>query len=216
MSGSIPAELGSLSNLETLKLNGNDLSGAVPSELGDLTNLITLDLRGNNLTGPLPQSLIAMVDLASFMFDGNLDHATGGLCALDVPKFKSWLAGITTKDNSERPCPQVDTDKAALVALYHATDGPNWSNNTNWLTNKPFEEWYGVATTTDNSVSEVSLDNNGLNGALPTQLGGLINLVISEPQQQPVERFYTVRTWPAGRPDNSEPQRKRVERHYPT
>ena len=26
-------------------------------------------------------------------------------------------------------------DKAALVALYNATDGPNWTNNSNWLTN---------------------------------------------------------------------------------
>ena len=25
-------------------------------------------------------------------------------------------------------------DRAALVALYHATDGPNWTRNENWLT----------------------------------------------------------------------------------
>ena len=25
------------------------------------------------------------------------------------------------------------TDRAALVALYNATDGDNWANNTNWL-----------------------------------------------------------------------------------
>ena len=28
-------------------------------------------------------------------------------------------------------------DRAALVALYEATDGPNWVNNTNWLTDAP-------------------------------------------------------------------------------
>ena len=26
----------------------------------------------------------------------------------------------------------VATDKAALVALYNATDGANWTTNTNW------------------------------------------------------------------------------------
>ena len=34
-SGEIPAELGSLSNLVALDLNGNDLSGCVPSSLED-------------------------------------------------------------------------------------------------------------------------------------------------------------------------------------
>ena len=28
----------------------------------------------------------------------------------------------------------AETDRAALVALYDATDGPNWKNSTNWLT----------------------------------------------------------------------------------
>ena len=38
MSGEIPAELGSLSNLTELYL-GNDLSGEIPAELGSLSNL---------------------------------------------------------------------------------------------------------------------------------------------------------------------------------
>ena len=39
MSGEIPAELGSLSNLERLYLNDNALSGEIPAELGSLSNL---------------------------------------------------------------------------------------------------------------------------------------------------------------------------------
>jgi hypothetical protein len=31
----------------------------------------------------------------------------------------------------------VATDRAALVALYHATDGPNWDVNANWLSDEP-------------------------------------------------------------------------------
>ena len=37
----------------------------------------------------------------------------------------------------------VNPDPAALAALYEATDGPNWRNNTNWLTDAPLDEWYG-------------------------------------------------------------------------
>ena len=39
MSGEIPAELGSLSNLSRLNLLNNDLSGEIPAELGSLSNL---------------------------------------------------------------------------------------------------------------------------------------------------------------------------------
>ena len=38
------------------------------------------------------------------------------------------------------------TDWAVLVALYNTTGGANWRNNTNWLSDRPLSEWYGVAT----------------------------------------------------------------------
>ena len=40
----------------------------------------------------------------------------------------------------------METDRAVLVALYNATDGANWTNNTNWLTNEAISEWRGVVT----------------------------------------------------------------------
>ena len=45
--------LGSLSNLETLDLAGNQLTGEIPTELGNLSNLQGLWLHGNRLTGEL-------------------------------------------------------------------------------------------------------------------------------------------------------------------
>ena len=35
-------------------------------------------------------------------------------------------------------------DRAALVAFYHATDGPNWTKADNWLTDASTGDWYGV------------------------------------------------------------------------
>ena len=35
-------------------------------------------------------------------------------------------------------------DRAVLVALYKATDGPNWTNKENWLSAALVDEWYGV------------------------------------------------------------------------
>ncbi len=57
LSGEIPAELGSLSNLRELRLGSNDLSGEIPAELGSLSNLTWLILSGNQLSGCVPSSL---------------------------------------------------------------------------------------------------------------------------------------------------------------
>ncbi len=68
------------------------------------------------------------------------------------------------------------TDRVALVALYNATDGPNWSNETNWLSAEPIGEWHGVITDNDGRVAELSLGNNRLAGEIPVELGSLSNL----------------------------------------
>ena len=57
MTGSIPAELGDLTELKWLVLVGNQLTGSIPAELGDLTNLERLWLSSNELTGCVPVGL---------------------------------------------------------------------------------------------------------------------------------------------------------------
>lgn len=39
------------------------------------------------------------------------------------------------------------TDRAALEAIYRATGGDNWTHNTNWMSDAPLEDWYGVEVT---------------------------------------------------------------------
>ena len=78
----------------------------------------------------------------------------------------------------------ADLDRAALVALYEATDGPNWVNNEGWLTDAPLGEWYGVDTDADGRVVRLDLAGkreddrtpHGLRGSLPAELGSLANL----------------------------------------
>ena len=72
----------------------------------------------------------------------------------------------------------------ALVAFYNATDGPNWKDNTNWLTDAPLGDWAGVSANriTGNGrvvgecVTQLWLNGNRLKGELPAELGSLLSL----------------------------------------
>ena len=64
-------------------------------------------------------------------------------------------------------------DRAALEAFYYATGGPTWENNTNWLTDAPLGEWYGVTVDHYGRVTQLNSSFNGLNGRLPPEIGDL-------------------------------------------
>ena len=67
LTGTIPTELGSLSELTHLDLSDNSLTGDIPRELGHLDNLEEVRLSGNSLTGCIPQGLkdVTTNDLSS-------------------------------------------------------------------------------------------------------------------------------------------------------
>ena len=63
-----------------------------------------------------------------------------------------------------------------MVALYESTNGAGWTNNTNWASEAPLHLWHGVTVDADGRVIELSLQENGLRGELPAQLGDLSEL----------------------------------------
>ena len=69
-----------------------------------------------------------------------------------------------------------ETDREALVALYNATDGPNWANEHYWLSGASIREWYGVTTDDNGRVTWLWLYGNQLSGEIPPELGSLANL----------------------------------------
>ena len=89
----------------------------------------------------------------------------------ETGSFTLTVAGLGTIGTAP-PGP----DRAALVALYNATNGPNWVNKTNWLSDEPLGEWYGVTTDGGGRVARLNLDNNQLIGGIPPELGSLSNL----------------------------------------
>ena len=71
LSGSIPASLGSLSQLTHIYLQENELTGEIPPELGNLPELRKLRLDVNRLTGNIPGELGGLSQLEQLLLDTN-------------------------------------------------------------------------------------------------------------------------------------------------
>lgn len=61
-----------LSILNSLDLQGNQLSSIIPSNIGSLSSLVWLDLRNNKMTGTLPSSISTLTKLEYLSLAGNL------------------------------------------------------------------------------------------------------------------------------------------------
>ena len=160
---------GALGRVATLDLSGNGLEGRLSSDLGSLAELTVLRVDDNALSGRLPHSLTSLSLV-------ELNYADTGLCAPTHASFQTWLSGITAHEGTRIAC-NPPSDREILVAFYESTDGPNWINSRNWLTDAPLREWYGVITRMSRAgSSDSSLIDNNLAGQIPPELGDLTTL----------------------------------------
>ena len=82
---------------------------------------------------------------------------------------------FSCKNNSTGPEQSLAADRDVLVALYNATDGANWTNKTNWLSDSDLSTWHGITISNERVIS-LDLVNNNLTGELPGTLGKLSDL----------------------------------------
>ena len=99
-----------------------------------------------------------------------------GETASDQMSEPMYLPGVATSP-TPTPAGSPDWDRDALVALYNATGGPDWNDNTNWLSDAPLKEWFGVQTDwVSGRVFWLRLSFNRLNGEIPPEFGNLTGL----------------------------------------
>ena len=132
LSGSIPPELGTLSNLIYLYLQFNELSGTIPPELGTLENLDVLYLYSNQLSGAIPPELASLTNLHS-------SYTDIGYNALwtDDPTLQAFL------DSKDPDWDETQTIAPAGLTVLSVSD------RTAWL------EWTPIVYTGNNGGYEV-------------------------------------------------------------
>ena len=112
-------------------------------------------------------------------FGVNMTVSTSGV--YDIYFNENDLTILVLEAGSPLPEPITDREKAlqALTALYNSTNGDNWKNNTNWLSDAPLYEWYGMDLLEwEDKVDEiyrVYLDYNNLCGTLPVEFTHILS-----------------------------------------
>ncbi len=176
LTGTIPPQLGNLSNLVELNLQSNDLTGTIPPQLGNLSNLEELNLSNNQLSGTIPTELGDLSNLEALdLSNNNLSVSSSISQELDNLNLEQ----LDLSGNNPLVNPLL-SDYQALRALYDATNGDSWQNNEGWDFSSPtppndLNDWFGV-TVENGRVTVIELEENGLTGTIPPQLGNLSNL----------------------------------------
>ncbi|MDM8567896.1 hypothetical protein QUF74_19890 [Candidatus Halobeggiatoa sp. HSG11] len=183
LSGSIPPEIGNLTQLTSLYLFNNNLSGSIPPEIGNLTQLTLFNLEYNQLSGSIPPEIGNLTQLTRFNLGYN---QLSGSIPLEIGKLTQLKSfGLNNNNINNLNCsvvteiPQIECE--ALLAFYDSTDGSNWDydwghdSNYGWnITNKPCL-WIGV-TCKAGHITELFLYGTKLSGSIPPEIGNLTQL----------------------------------------
>ena len=160
LSGTIPTQLGNLTNLEFLTLEENQLEGAIPTELGNLTKLTDLYLTDNQLSGAIPTQLGNLTDmdilhLGNNQLMGAIPNELGNLTKLrGLYLDRNQLTGT------------IPTELGNLTKL------EDMRLNINQLTGAIPTELGNLT-----KLRVLYLNKNRLTGAIPTELGKMANMV---------------------------------------
>lgn len=131
------------------------------------TNLsynIVIPLSARGWITCLPSSRSVRTEEISFSISSNSGEPRMAVIELqDESGFVLTQIGIA-QGSVDRP------GYAALMALYNATGGDNWTSNTNWGTAADFSQWYGVETDANGNVIGLNLKGNNLIGQIPQAL----------------------------------------------
>lgn len=159
LTGSLPSQIGDLTQLTHLILTSNNLSGEIPSELGNLANLTNLDLTANQLSGSIPSALSTMTNLIALWLHTNSLEG-------NIPADLSKLSTLKIMDlHKNKLVGNIPSELGQLSNLIHLTLDQNMLSGS-----IPAE--LGELT----NLTILNLCCNNLTDSIPGELGNLTKL----------------------------------------
>ena len=136
--------------------------------VGDTLRLAAAALDAND-------SLVAGFEFAWISDDTSVAVVDMGGLVTGKGRGTAWIKASSDFLMGQSPVSVASGDRGVLITLYHATGGPNWKRDDNWLTDTPLNSWFGVRAY-GADVSSIELLGNGLTGRIPPGLTNLAKL----------------------------------------
>ena len=165
LSGSIPPEIGNLSNLTNLYLYENQLTGVIPAEIANLTHLVNWWFYDNQLTGELP---CTMCELDVEWNNSSYFNISGNQFCPPYPDCIPENIGEQDTTNCEA-IPVRQFDLWGQCYMIENTDSLNLGNTG--LTGTIPPDIGNLI-----NLTHVYLYGNELTGEIPAEIGNLENL----------------------------------------
>ncbi|KAJ0768861.1 putative protein kinase RLK-Pelle-LRR-XI-1 family [Helianthus annuus] len=159
--GSIPEQIGLLSNLNELSLWGNQLTGNLPVSFSNLTDLEYLYLSNNHFSGDLPHSFTNLIRLKTLYLDSN---SFSGEFPVSLTNLIHLEDLSLSTNNFSGELPVSLTNLTHLIYL-------NLSRNN-------FNGELPVSLANLTQLETLDLSRNKLMGPIPPSYGSMLNLSI--------------------------------------
>ncbi|KAJ9540626.1 hypothetical protein OSB04_027132 [Centaurea solstitialis] len=126
--GSIPSELTSLRELQSVNLSSNQLTGRIPENIGDMKSLVSFDVSLNRLSGELPVSLSSLSFLSCFNVSyNNLTGRVPSSTQLQTFDESSFLGNKLCGDRLTQRCAvEIPADRDQDKEEDNGAHGADW------------------------------------------------------------------------------------------
>ncbi|KAJ9698918.1 hypothetical protein PVL29_007807 [Vitis rotundifolia] len=182
LSGTLSPELGRLSYMTILLLNGNKLTGSLPEELGYLPNLDRIQIDQNQISGPIPISFANLNKTKHFHMNNN---SISGQIPPELSRLPELVHFLLDNNNLSGYLPQEFSEMPNLLIVqldnnhFNGSIPDSYSNMSKLLkldlSSNQLNGTIPPGRFSEN-ITTIDFSNNNLTGTIPANFSGLPHL----------------------------------------